>query len=223
MEPVRKRSFLTTRGGGCTSRACSGFAFTISPTRQFFPCMRIRDSIDHAQYERGKIISERRMGRVCEDDRNIVQDVTAWLERRRLAANVKIERKPIAQLRGWTIEPASGNLAHQSGKFFQIAGLEVKTNFGGVGHWTQPIIFQREVGLIGFLSKRIGGALHLLVQAKMEPGNINLVQLSPTVQATRSNFTQVHGGERPRYLEYFLNCRLEDITVDQLQSEQGSK
>jgi oxidase EvaA len=163
------------------------------------------------------------MGKVCEADRNIVQDVTAWLDRRRLAANVRIERKPIAQLRGWTIDPASGNLGHQSGKFFQIAGIEVKTNFGGVGHWTQPIIFQREVGLIGFLSKRIGGVLHLLVQAKMEPGNINLVQLSPTVQATRSNFTQVHGGERPRYLDYFLNCRLEDTTVDQLQSEQGSK
>lgn len=163
------------------------------------------------------------MGRVCEDDRSIVHEITDWLEERRAAANVKVERKPISQLRGWTIDPATGNLDHQSGKFFQIAGIDVKTNFGAVGHWTQPIIFQREVGLIGFLSKRIDGILHFLMQAKMEPGNVNLLQLSPTIQATRSNFTQVHGGERPRYIDYFLNCRSDDVTADQLQSEQGSK
>jgi NDP-hexose 2,3-dehydratase len=30
------------------------------------------------------------------------------------------------------------------------------------------------------------------------------VQLTPTVQATYSNYTQVHQGTRPRYVEYFL-------------------
>ena len=46
--------------------------------------------------------------------------------------------------------------------------------------------------------------LHCLMQAKMEPGNVNPLQLSPTVQATRSNYTQVHRGTGTRYLEYFV-------------------
>ena len=32
------------------------------------------------------------------------------------------------------------------------------------------------------------------MQAKVEPGNINSIQLSPTLQATRSNYTKAHGG-----------------------------
>ena len=62
------------------------------------------------------------------------------------------------------------------------------------------------------------------MQAKIEPGNINVVQLSPTLQATKSNYTQVHQGNAPFYLDYFLSER-KDVTVllDQLQSEQGAR
>ena len=55
------------------------------------------------------------------------------------------------------------------------------------------------------------------MQAKIEPGNINKIQLSPTIQATKSNFTQKHGGRKPNYLEYFLNAVDHEIIVDQIQ------
>ena len=42
-----------------------------------------------------------------------------------------------------------------------------------------------------------------LLQAKAEPGNINKIQISPTVQATKSNYTRVHGGKEIPYLRYF--------------------
>jgi oxidase EvaA len=60
------------------------------------------------------------------------------------------------------------------------------------------------------------------MQAKMEPGNLNTVQLSPTVQATRSNYTQVHRGKAITYLEYFASPRRSQVLVDALQSEQGA-
>lgn len=41
------------------------------------------------------------------------------------------------------------------------------------------------------------------MQAKIEPGNVNRIQISPTIQATKSNFMQTHGGKAPAYLEYF--------------------
>jgi oxidase EvaA len=57
----------------------------------------------------------------------------------------------------------------------------------------------------------------------MEPGNVNLVQLAPTVQATRSNYTRVHGGKKTDYLEYFLAKSKSIVLVDSLQSEQGAR
>ena len=152
-----------------------------------------------------------------------MEDFNRWLEGRREAHTFKVEKKPLSTLQGWRVEPDTGNIVHNSGRFFQIIGLEIETNFGGVSKWNQPIINQPEIGILGFLTKKINGVLHFLVQAKMEPGNVNLLQISPTLQATRSNFTQVHGGKKPHYLEYFLNCDLNNILVDQLQSEQGAR
>jgi oxidase EvaA len=69
----------------------------------------------------------------------------------------------------------------------------------------------------------INGILHFLVQAKIEPGNVNGVQLSPTLQATRSNITRQHGGRAPKYLNYFTEPSSGKVIIDQLQTEQGSR
>jgi oxidase EvaA len=152
-----------------------------------------------------------------------IEEFKQWFESRRAAASFRVDRRPLAQLRGWTIDPDTGNLVHQSGRFFQIIGVDVQTSFGPTRRWTQPIIQQDEVGILGFLAQRKNGVLHFLVQAKMEPGNTNLLQISPTVQATQSNFTQVHGGKRPPYVDFFLNYNRDHVVCDRLQSEQGSR
>ena len=86
-------------------------------------------------------------------------------------------------------------------------GCRCCTDHRPVPQWSQPIINQPEIGILGILVKEFDGVLHCLMQAKMEPGNLNLLQLSPTVQATRSNYTRVHQGEpRCRYLEYFAGA-----------------
>ena len=57
----------------------------------------------------------------------------------------------------------------------------------------------------------------------MEPGNVNIIQLSPTVQATKSNYTRVHKGKLPAYLNYFLDRKKSKFLVDLLQTEQGGR
>ena len=49
------------------------------------------------------------------------------------------------------------------------------------------------------------------------------MQISPTLQATKSNCLTLHEGNYPPYLNYFLNPKSEDIIVDNLHSELGSK
>jgi len=146
-----------------------------------------------------------------------------WIEERRNSVYVNVTLVPFHKLEKWGFHPETGNLQHESGKFFSIEGIEVKTNWGPVSTWSQPIINQPEIGFLGIITKKINGILHFLMQAKIEPGNINCVQLSPTLQATKSNYSRVHKGKLPLYLEYFNGEKKVTLLMDQLQSEQGSR
>ena len=154
---------------------------------------------------------------------NSTDEVVAWIERRNREVVVRIDEVPFADLKGWHFDDETGNLVHDTGKFFSIVGIDVRTNTGCEQRWTQPIINQPEVGYLAIICKEFDGVLYFLLQAKIEPGNVNCVQLSPTLQATRSNYTQVHGGKKPAYLEYFQNAKSNQIILDQLQSEQGAR
>jgi oxidase EvaA len=145
-----------------------------------------------------------------------------WIGSRANASPFCVERVPLDSIDGWSFEEHTGNLVHRSGKFFRVEGLSVQTNVGPNFHWDQPIIDQPEIGILGIVAKRFDGVLYFLMQAKMEPGNIDPVQITPTVQATRSNYTQVHQGARPHYVEYFLEPERGRMLVDQLQYEQAS-
>ncbi|MFE5796144.1 NDP-hexose 2,3-dehydratase family protein [Streptomyces sp. NPDC056503] len=145
-----------------------------------------------------------------------------WFADRNAHAQNDVRPIPLDALVGWSADPSTGNLAHDSGKFFTVEGLDVQIPDSPVPHWTQPIINQPELGILGVLAKEFGGVLHFLMQGKVEPGNVNGVQLSPTVQATRSNYTRVHAGRSVPYLEYFRQAERHRILTDVRQSEQGS-
>lgn len=155
------------------------------------------------------------------------EDVRAWLAERRRAGAFHVERIPFADLDAWRFHDGTGNLVHRSGRFFTVEGMHVTEHDGPRGdgprrEWQQPVIRQPEVGVLGILAKEFDGVLHFLMQAKMEPGNPNLLQLSPTVQATRSNYTRAHRGADVRLIGHFVRPRPDRVIVDVLQSEQGS-
>lgn len=153
-----------------------------------------------------------------------LNDFMKWLEEKKATTHHKIKEVSFSELENWEFEEETGNLVHSSRKFFSIEGIHIKTNWGNVKEWTQPIINQPEIGFLGIITKKIKGILYFLMQAKIEPGNINAVQISPTLQATKSNYTQVHKGNPPLYLEYFLDKRDDvEVLLDQLQSEQGAR
>ena len=153
---------------------------------------------------------------------NSTEEIKAWIKRRNREVEVKIEKIPFDQMNMWHSD-VDGSVHHDSGRFFSIVGIYVRTDYGSNHHWRQPIINQPEVGYLGILTKEIDGVLYCLMQAKIEPGNVNCVQISPTLQATKSNYSRVHSGKAPNYLEYFVNAKPENIILDQLQSEQGAR
>jgi len=153
---------------------------------------------------------------------NSTEELKDWITLRNREVEVKVEQIAFSELKMWHSEP-DGSIRHDSGRFFSIQGIDVVTDYGNNNHWRQPIINQPEVGYLGILTKEFNGVLYFLMQAKIEPGNVNCVQISPTLQATKSNYSRVHFGKSPHYLEYFVNVRPENIILDQLQSEQGAR
>jgi oxidase EvaA len=153
---------------------------------------------------------------------NSTESLRKWIEQRNREVKVDVKLIPFSEMTGWYVDQ-DGSLRHNSGRFFTIQGIHVETDYGPKPAWDQPIINQPEIGYLGILTKEINGTLYFLMQAKIEPGNVNCVQISPTLQATKSNYTQVHKGKKPAYLDYFVNVKPENVLLDQLQSEQGAR
>lgn len=157
------------------------------------------------------------------DEEHSVENILQWIRKIKSEISVSVDLIPLNQMSKWEYDEQDGRIRHCSGKFFSIDGINVKTNYGHKAYWEQPIINQPEIGFLGILTQMHNGVLYFLLQAKIEPGNINFVQLSPTLQATKSNYTRVHQGKSPAFLEYFNGTRNVTVLVDQLQSEQGAR
>ena len=149
------------------------------------------------------------------------EEILTWVQDQKDKQVVSIEKITLDECDPWYYEKNTGCIRNTNGSFFQISGLETDTE--DEGKISQPIFIQKEIGFLGIVCKKINGIWHFLMQAKIEPGNINYVQISPTLQATKSNFTKKHGGKEPLYLDLFLNMKKNDILVDQIQSEQSSR
>jgi oxidase EvaA len=146
-----------------------------------------------------------------------VEVTLTWL-RSQQHLELDVEQIPLEALDEWA-EDGDGVFRHHTGRFFRIVGVETSSAPDRPVH-TQPIIDQRDVGVLGLLVWPGAQDLHLLMQAKAEPGNVNGVQISPTVQATSSNYTRAHAGRPVPYVEMFRDPDAVTLT-DVRQSEQA--
>lgn len=149
------------------------------------------------------------------------ESLHAWLKERKDKLTVSLKKISLEACAPWFYDEEEGCIRNEKGSFFKIFGIRQRLH--GETALEQPIIEQNEIGFLGILCCKINGVWHYLMQAKIEPGNVNVVQLSPTLQATKSNFTGRHGGRIPQFLDYFTDMNPEDIIVDQIQSEQSSR
>ncbi|MBR1777628.1 MAG: NDP-hexose 2,3-dehydratase family protein [Alphaproteobacteria bacterium] len=151
-----------------------------------------------------------------------MDSIFAWIEELNGSTHVKIEEIPFSKGDFWFYDKTRGEITNKKKKFFSVKGLSYRIDDKIIAE--QPIIVQDEIGFLGIIVKEIDGILHFLMQAKIEPGNLNGVQISPTIQATRSNFTRIHGGQMPLYFDWFKESKKHGIILyDQIQSEQGSR
>ena len=150
-----------------------------------------------------------------------LDDIMRWIDDIKETTHVRIDECSIHDSKFWFYDDYNGEILNIRRSFFSITGMRLFHNNRFV--YEQPIIIQPEIGYLGIICKEIDGVLNFLMQAKIEPGNVNCVQISPTIQATKSNFIRAHGGRLPTYFQYFENASDHVIIYDQIQSEQAAR
>lgn len=148
-------------------------------------------------------------------------EILDWIKTLNASTFVDVKECSIHESTFWFYDDYNGEVLNRKRGFFSVKGMRLFQN--DIFIKEQPMIIQPEIGYLGIVCKEIEGILHFLMQAKIEPGNINCIQISPTIQATKSNFTRVHGGNLPRYFECFENASKYHIIYDQIQSEQSAR
>lgn len=148
-------------------------------------------------------------------DKSDITHVLKWLEKKRKNYAISIEEIGIKDLDKWHVDPKSGNIYHDSNRFFTMMGIRVSQAKGReVLSWTQPMMKQNECGILGILCQKNNGIMYYLMYAKCEPGSVVNPQFSPTLQATFSNLGMAHGGKKPLFSEYFENEGKGKVVVD---------
>lgn len=133
-----------------------------------------------------------------------ISPILAWLKERQEQYPVTVEEVGVNDVQGWRTDPVSGNITHESGKFFSVIGVKVTgAEDREVPSWSQPMLKQEEIGISGVLMQKKEGVMKYLFYAKFEPGNMGIVQISPACQASAGNLSLAHKGKRPRLSEYF--------------------
>ncbi len=147
------------------------------------------------------------------------EEIISWFTNLKSNTDLIVEKCDIKNIGDWKI--TKSGIMHNENKYFEVLALLSRIGNREVKEWTQPIIKQREHGIIGFIIKKINGIYHLLVQAKVETGNFDIYEMAPTVQCITGSYTKPEYSVS--YLDYFIGKHDHKIVYDSFQSEEGGR
>jgi oxidase EvaA len=91
-----------------------------------------------------------------------------------------------------------------------------------VARWTQPLLKHTGYGVVGFLTQKFGGTLHFLVRASLEPGNLDVIDMGPTVACSNAA-ERARQPDPPLFLDLFLDAPPGRVRYAAVQSEEGGR
>ena len=147
-----------------------------------------------------------------------------WLEKKRENPSFTAHLIGVSDLERWYIGEQDGNIHHESEAFFSVEGVRIaSTGLREVNNWDQPILNQKEGGILALICREERGQILFLLNAKAEPGNIGTFQFAPTLQATWSNLRRAHKGARPPFAEIVLGEAPARLVYSALHNEEGGR
>jgi oxidase EvaA len=149
-----------------------------------------------------------------------MNQLISWYTTQKVNYELTTKIIPLKKLSDWNISEDS---IYSSDRYFSVIGVDVIAGTREVSKWTQPLIKDTNIGLLGILIKKINGIIHVLVQAKVEPGHIDVLELCPTVSCSNINYIDKKESLKPEFYNFFKNASKENILYDTIQSEEGGR
>ena len=150
-----------------------------------------------------------------------LQDIIQWITSLKFKYELNVNPIGISEMRHWKYD--GNTISHEANKYFDVIGVRVEIGNREVVTWDQPMVRSAQEGLMGFVVKKINGIYHFLVQAKLESGNFDVVELAPTVQCLTGNYRRGKNEYTIPYLETVLEAPEEKIWFSSYQSEEGGR
>jgi oxidase EvaA len=145
----------------------------------------------------------------------------SWITDLKSYYELSVADVPLRNVEGW--EKDDYSIFHHERKYFSINAVEVAIGNREVQNWTQPIVESAQEGLIGFIAKRFNGVYHFLVQAKVEAGNFDILEIAPTVQCLTGNYRNGKNEYDVLFVNDVLNATPEQTIHRSMQSEEGGR
>ena len=146
--------------------------------------------------------------------------VLNWITEMKVKFELSVSKIPLCNVVDWFFSEYS--IQHSSKPFFSIIAVKVVAGNREVISWTQPLLKENNSGLIGYIVKKINGILHFLVQAKVEPGNFDTVDLAPTVVCSYYSLV-LKKQDQPQFIEFFKDPHPDSVLYSAVQSEEGGR
>ena len=152
---------------------------------------------------------------------NNFRDILSWITNIKSTYDLFVDRIPINKVSEWRYK--NGVIDRADKKYFSVIGVNVSIGNREVVSWDQPMVKPSQEGLVAFIVRPINGVYHFLVQAKLEAGNFDIIELAPTVQCLTGNYRIGHNDYSVPYISDILLAEKSTILLDVMQSEEGGR
>jgi oxidase EvaA len=152
---------------------------------------------------------------------NDYDKIFSWITNLKSKYELNVKSKKLNQIIDWVCD--GNTIEHKEKKYFSVIGVNVEIDNREVTSWDQPMILPAQEGIVAFLIKKINGVYHFLVQAKLEAGNFDIIELAPTVQCLTGNYRTGLNEYSVPFIQDVIDAKTSQIWYSALQSEEGGR
>jgi len=147
--------------------------------------------------------------------------IRAWLTDQRRRYGLRVERLPLGALSGWRVDPDA--VRPNAPGLFSVVQVDVCAGDREVERWDQPIVESADPGLVALLCQVRRGLLHFLVQARVEPGAFDVLELTATVQCAPGDYSPLELERLHPFAALVLGTPPEWVRFENQQTEEGGR
>ncbi len=147
-----------------------------------------------------------------------VATAMTWLIDQKANFQLDVRRIALRDMDEWVCDEDS--VRHQEGRYFQIVGLSIGATSREVASWDQPMLEPTAGNVVAFICQNRSGVLEFLVQAVVQPGLTDRMELAATIQLSPGNYRGRQ--DFPPLVEY-LHSPDSWVRLKNVQSEDGGR